>query len=403
MEVKEPSAKYLARPAYKQTDVGALPEDWEPIAAAEFVDPNAPICYGVVQVGQDVSDGVPIVAIKYVKEISFAPLHRTAPALERPYSRSRVQQGDVLISVKGTIGRVGIVPKGFKGNISRELARLRPKQGYSAEYIGHQLEADVTQARISRAVVGTTRLEFSIATLRKFALPIPGSLSEQTTIAEALSDADALIESLEQLLAKKRLIKQGAMQELLTGQKRLPGFAGEWKVERLCDIAHIKTGGRNNEDKMEDGEFPFFVRSPNVERINSYSHDCEAILVPGEGNIGSIFHYVNGRFNVHQRVYAITQFSPDASGRYVHLYMTMNFGAHAMQNSVKATVDSLRLPTFQQFEVALPPTIEEQTAIATILSDMDAELAVLDAKLAKARDLKQGMMQELLTGRIRLL
>ncbi len=217
-----------------------------------------------------------------------------------------------------------------------------------------------------------------------------------------MSDADALIESLEQLIAKKRQIEQGTMQALLTGKQRLPGFSGTWETRRLGEIAHIKTGNRNNEDKIEDGIYPFFVRSETVERINSFSHECEAILVPGEGKIGEIFHYVKGRFDVHQRVYAITQFSKNVSGRYVHLYMTLHFGAHAMENSVKATVDSLRLPTFQEFKVKLPPTREEQHAIATILTDMDTELAELETRLTKTRQLKQGMMQELLTGRIRL-
>jgi type I restriction enzyme S subunit len=232
-------------------------------------------------------------------------------------------------------------------------------------------------------------------------LPVPPP-EEQRAIAIALSDMDALLAGLDRLLAKKRDIKQAAMQQLLTGQTRLPGFQGEWEVTQLGDVAHIKTGSRNNEDKVPDGEYPFFVRSEHVERINTYSHDCEAILVPGEGRIGSIFHYIQGRFDVHQRVYAITQFRPEVSGRFVHLCMSFKFGAWAMQNTVKATVDSLRLPTFQTFEFSLPPTLEEQTAIATVLSDMDAELAALEARRDKTRALKQGMMQELLTGRTRL-
>ena len=122
--------------------------------------------------------------------------------------------------------------------------------------------------------------------------------------------------------------------------------------------------------------------------------------MPGEGGIGKIFHYINGRFDAHQRVYAITQFRPDVFGKFVYFYMARNFGAHAMQNSVKATVDLLRLPTFLNFEIVMPPTIEEQTAVAAILSDLDTEIAALEARLGKARNLKQGMMQELLTGRI---
>jgi type I restriction enzyme S subunit len=226
---------------------------------------------------------------------------------------------------------------------------------------------------------------------------------EQRAIATALSDVDALLVGLERLIAKKRDLKQATMQQLLTGQTRLPGFHGEWVVKRLGDIAHIKTGSRNNEDKVEDGQYPFFVRSALIERINSYSHDCEAILVPGEGRIGDIFHYINGRFDVHQRVYAITKFRPDVSGRFIHFYLSKNFGAWAMQNTVKATVDSLRLPTFLTFEMLLPPTKAEQTGIAEVLTEMDAELAGLEQRREKTRALKQAMMQELLTGRTRLL
>jgi type I restriction enzyme S subunit len=193
------------------------------------------------------------------------------------------------------------------------------------------------------------------------------------------------------------------MQQLLTGKARLPTFSGDWEVRQLGDIAHIKTGSRNNEDKVEDGAYPFFVRSENVERIDSFSHDCEAILIPGEGRIGEIFHYVNGRFDVHQRVYAITQFAAGISGQYVHLFMCQHFGAWAMQNTVKATVDSLRLPTFQSFEVHFPPSYEEQIAIANVLFDMEAELAALETRLVKTRAIKQAMMQELLTGKTRLI
>ena len=170
----------------------------------------------------------------------------------------------------------------------------------------------------------------------------------------------------------------------------------------MGEIAHIKTGKRNNEEKIVDGEYPFFVRSEVIERIDSYSYDSEAILVPGEGRIGEIFHYINGRFDVHQRVYAITQFASGMSAKFVYLYMMMKFGAWAMQNTVKATVDSLRLPTFLTFEMYMPPTEKEQTAIATVLSNMDTEITALEARREKTRAIKEGMMQELLTGRTRI-
>ena len=192
------------------------------------------------------------------------------------------------------------------------------------------------------------------------------------------------------------------MQELLTGKRRLSGFKGEWEVKKLGDVADIKTGKKNNENKVEEGLYPFFVRSQTVERINSYSFDGEAILVPGEGGIGSIIHYINGKFDYHQRVYKISNFNKENNGKFIFFSMLKNFDKHATKNSVKATVDSLRLPTFQEFEFPAPKSLEEQSAIAQILSDMDAEIEHLEQKKDKYIFLKKGMMQELLTGRIRL-
>ncbi len=279
--------------------------------------------------------------------------------------------------------------------------RMAQAQGMDGLFLAYLMRSGVGRKAIAPLAQGSTRYNISKRALMGAPLPRP-TAPEQQAIATALSDVDAVLGGLDRLIAKKRDLKQAAMQQLLTGQTRLPGFSGEWEVQRLGELANIKTGSRNNEDKIEDGEYPFFVRSEVVERINSYSHDCEAILVPGEGRIGDIFHYINGRFDVHQRVYAITQFKPTVSAKFVHLYMAMNFGAWAMQNTVKATVDSLRLPTFQTFALLVPPTKVEQTAIVDVLSDMDAELAALEARRDKTRDLKQAMMQELLTGKTRL-
>jgi type I restriction enzyme S subunit len=225
---------------------------------------------------------------------------------------------------------------------------------------------------------------------------------EQKRIAEVLWDADDQIATLERLLTKKQVIKQAMMQQLLTGTTRLPGFIEPWSRVRLGDIARIKTGTRNNQDKKSSGRYPFFVRSATVERIDTYSYDCEAILVPGEGGIGSIFHYISGKFEVHQRVYKISHFNDHTNGRFVYFYMQQFFGRHATGNSVKATVDSLRLPTFQGFPMNTPASVDEQNAVAHVLNESARQLEYLEQRLAKAKDVKQGMMQELLTGRTRL-
>jgi type I restriction enzyme S subunit len=159
-------------------------------------------------------------------------------------------------------------------------------------------------------------------------------------------------------------------------------ISGDFKVERkkLEEISNIKTGDKNAQDKEEEGSYPFFVRSAKIERINSFSHDGEAILVPGEGGVGNIFHYINGKFDVHQRVYKISDFADSVSGKYIYHYMRQNFGAHATKKSVKATVESLRLPMFKSFLIPLPP-LKIQKQIADILDKFTELEAELDAEL----------------------
>ena len=391
------------RPGYKQTEVGVIPEDWEAKACSEVCEK--------IQDGTHFSPKIGGNDYLYVtsKNIRFGYVDlATADRIDAIqhasiYKRCDVKHGDLLLTKDGAnTGNAALNDLDEEFSLLSSVAFLRfdPRR-HDAGYFLQQILSTPGQQQIKEAMSGNAITRLTLEKINKLRFPTPKS-EEQRAIAVALSDVDALLAKLDQFIAKKRGLKQAAMQQLLTGQTRLPGFSGEWEVKRLGEIANIKTGGRNNQDKIAEGEYPFFVRSATVESINSYSHDCEAILVPGEGGIGSIFHYINGRFDVHQRVYAITQFSPEVSGKFVYLYMTMKFGAHAMQNSVKATVDSLRLPTFQNFEVTMPPTVEEQTAIATVLSDMDAEITALEARCDKTRALKQGMMQELLTGRIRL-
>lgn len=363
---------------YKQTEVGVIPEEWNLKTFGQVLS----ICHGKSQHDVEVEDGpYPILASGGKIGTAKLPLY---------------EYDSVLIGRKGTINKPQFMSSPFWTVDTLFYSKIN--SGNCAKFI-YYLFCSIDWMQHNEAS-GVPSLNARTIEAIQRGYPLN---SEQQVIAEALSDADALIESLEQLIAKKRQIKQGAMQELLTGQRRLPGFGGEWIQQRLGDIAHIKTGGRNNQDKVENGEFPFFVRSATVERINTFTYDCEAILVPGEGGIGSIFHYIFGKFDVHQRVYAITQFSGNVSGKFIYYYMKTYFGRHAMENSVKATVDSLRLPTFQDFAVKIPSSVEEQIEIASILSEMEQELEMLEERLQKAQTIKQSMMQELLTGRIRLI
>ncbi|WP_339416952.1 restriction endonuclease subunit S [Pseudomonas sp. RL_105y_Pfl1_103] len=390
---------------FKQTDVGVIPEDWDFTRLGTIANFRTGPFGSSLHKSDYVYGGVPVINPMQIIDgkIVNTPRMAISETAAQNLSEFRLLEGDIVIGRRGEMGRCAVVQCDQSGWLCGTGSMIvRPKASLEARFAQRVLSSSPVVAAIEATSVGTTMINLNQSTLSNLKVPIPPTYAEQQAIAEALSDMDALIEFTEQLLNKKRKINQGSMQGLLTGQRRLPGFNAEWETRTLGSICHIKTGARNNQDKLDDGDYPFFVRSATVEKINSYSYDCEAILVPGEGGIGSIFHYINGKFDVHQRVYAITQFSPEVSGMYVYLCMSEKFGAHAMQNSVKATVDSLRLPTFLEFEIQLPPTLDEQVAIATVLSAMDNEITTLETKLQKARHLKQGMMQELLTGRIRL-
>lgn len=172
-----------------------------------------------------------------------------------------------------------------------------------------------------------------------------------------------------------------------------------WKIKKLAELSDIKTGGKNNQDKTPDGKYPFFVRSDTVLKIDSYSHDGEAVLVPGEGRVGEIFHYINGKFDVHQRVYKISNFSTELNGRYLHYYLQQFFAKQASSNAVKATVDSLRLPMFQSFEVLLP-TIKEQVRIVEILNTVDEEIRSTQQVIDQTLLLKNALTNKLLVSGI---
>jgi type I restriction enzyme S subunit len=370
---------------YKQTEIGIIPEDWEVKKLGEVFEISA---------GGDLNKN----KFSETKTSKHKyPIYSNAVENEGLYGYStdyKYPESCITVTARGTLGYA--IPRYEKFNAIIRLLVLQSKKELNIKYV-----AEYINNMINFSIESTGVPQLTAPQISKYKLLLP-PLPEQQAIAKVLSDIDKLIESIDKLIEKKKLIKKGAMQQLLTGKKRLPGFKGEWVRKKLGEIATVKTGTRNNQDKVENGKYPFFVRSDKIERIDTYSYDEEAIIVPGEGRIGEIFHYINGKFEAHQRVYVIRNLHKDVYAKYLYYYIYEFFGKHALKNTVKATVDSLRLPTFLTFEILMPSNIKEQQAIAKILSDMDAEIEALQKKKEKYEQIKKGVMQQLLTGRIRL-
>ena len=386
---------------YKITDVGGIPEDWE-------VKSIGDICVvkdGTHQTPNYTYFGIPFYSVENISNNDFSNVKYIS---EEEHiilsSNSKIEKGDVLMTRIGSIGCCKYIDWEVKASFYVSLALLKFQDDECARYFTHYSETNLFKDEIEQnSLQFAVPQKINLGNIPKIRIILPSILKEQQLIADALTKVDNLIMSLSKVIEKKKLIKKGTMQKLLSGEMRLDGFEGEWIKIKLGDISSIKTGSRNVEEHSANGKYPFFVRSKEVMKINTFSYDEEAILVPGEGGIGEIFHYVNGKFDVHQRVYKISDFNDKVNALFIYWYMIIFFGEYAKENTVKATVDSLRLPTFTDFICCLPPTKAEQTAIADILTTMDNEIEALEKERDKYKCIKQGMMQQLLTGKIRLI
>ena len=175
----------------------------------------------------------------------------------------------------------------------------------------------------------------------------------------------------------------------------------KWEEVSVKDLMKIETGSRNTEDKIDDGKYPFFVRSQTVEHIDSFHYDCEAVLTAGDGvGTGKVFQYINGKFDAHQRVYVMSQFK-DVLGKYFYYWFSKNFFAEVAKYTAKSSVDSVRRQMIAGMVIPLP-SIEEQQKIVGILSDIDTLITNLQKLICKKKDIRQGTMQMLVTGKKRL-
>ncbi|MFO1493342.1 MAG: restriction endonuclease subunit S [Lysobacterales bacterium] len=405
------------------TEVGPIPTGWEVVAAkdacalvvdcknrtppmvlaSEFAVVRTPN----VRNGQFLTDG-----IRFTDEASYREW--TARAVPQP--------GDILITREAPLGEVCAVPTGLNVCLGQRMMLYRPMPGRTdSAYLLFALMSWPVRANLLRKIGGSTVGHARVDDIRFLQFPLP-PLPEQRAIAAALSDIDALLAGLDRLIAKKRDLKQAAMQQLLTGQTRLPGFQGEWESTALADIATTPiTDGPHLTPTFLPAGVPFLsVNNLVGNRLDfsslrfiseadhaEFSKKCKPrrgdILFGKAASVGMVgLVETDVEFNI---------WSPLALIRVVGK-MDERFVFYALQGSSVARQIKLLTNSSSQGNIGMSdigllripkPLLPEQEAIATILSDMDAELAALEARRDKTHMLKQGMMQELLTGRTRLI
>lgn len=424
-------------PGYKQTEVGVIPEDWDVKKLGEVVDIDA----DNLSAGTSVDYAFNYISLEDVDEGLLRSYSSQIFGSAPSRARRRLRYGDVLVSTVRPNLKSHLLFGQRQGEwiCSTGFSVVRCKNSSAVpSYIFSHLFATTITKQIESLLTGSNYPAINGKDVKALLIPLPPTLAEQEAIAEALSDTDALIESLEQLIAKKRQIKQGAMQELLTGKRRLPGFRvklgykqtevgvipEDWEVKRLEEIADVIDPHPSHRappevtngipfvgigDLKENGDIignEVRMVDPSVFDEHQKRYDLKEELI-GLGRVASIGKVVKIRFTGNR--YTISPTLGVIRGTKVkrdYLLYALKIKTIADQfNKIMSgsTRSSVGMIVLRKLDIIFPSDSDEQNAIATILSDMDYEITALEEKLAKARQLKQGMMQELLTGKIRLI
>jgi type I restriction enzyme, S subunit len=388
------------RPTYKETDVGLIPTDW----IVRTISQVAPLQRGFDLPTRDITPG------------SFPVVYSNG--VESFHNVAMVEGPGVVTGRSGTLGKVHYVDSDYwPHNTSLWVTRFNDNVPKFVYYLYASL-------RFERFASGSGVPTLNRNDAHSYRIALPAAREEQCAIATALSDVDALLDGLDQLLAKKRDLKSAAMQQLLTGETRLPGFHGEWGLKSLGTLGAWKGGmtpSMKNPSYWAGGDFPW-ISSSDVKTsrlVDTSQHVTSwalrrgaAVVVPRNSVVlvtrsGILRKYlpialVERPMAINQDIKALIP-SETVSADFL-LHALTGWGDAILAKCLKAgtTVESVEFPWLKAFSIPVPPH-DEQLAIADVLSDMDAELAALKAERDKTRYLKQAMMQELLSGKTRLM
>lgn len=404
------------------TEVGVIPEDWKDASLGELAEIR--MCKRIFSEQTNSSGDIPFFKIG---TFGKAPDAFISGDLYREYKRkySFPKKGDVLLSAAGTLGRTVVYDGGDAYFQDSNIVWLDIHHGKITNEYLYQCYQTIRWA----SPEGSTISRLYNGIIRKTKIPLPPTETEQRAIAQALSDVDALLATLDQVIAKKRDLKQAAMQQLLTGKARLPGFDGEWEAKKLEHAGSCLRGvSYRGDDDLSPHDTAFtkrLLRSNNVQNAFVVTSDVQFVndkrvsqtqilqkndilicmangskaLVGKAGlfSIGDGFDYTFGAFMGCFRTDAsiadpVFVFSLFQTGRYRD-YVTNLLAGSSINNLSPSSIESL--------EFSFPP-YSEQVAIGRALAEMDAELSVLESRRDKTRNIKQAMMQELLTGKTRL-
>ena len=390
------------RPGYKVTEVGVIPEEWD---VKPFTQVTDLITCGIAATPEYVPEtrGYPFLSSTNVKDgrVLWSGYKHISTDLHRQlYHNNPPKRGDILYSRVGTFGEAAVVDVDFEFSVYVSLTLIKPKQHLDSRFLMQLLNSDAYKRRAREQIyLGGGVGNLNVDVVRRYPIVLP-PFPEQRAIAAALSDVDALLGGLERLIAKKRDLKQAAMQQLLTGQTRLPGFSGEWEVKRLGEIANLYQPETISASKFTESGYPVYGANGVVGHYHTANHKTWQVTVTCRGSTcGTVNRTVDKCWITGNAMVLNCDQNPNIDKQFFYYLLLGQDLSDCITGTGQPQI--VRSP-LAAVRVSFPGGLPEQTAIAAVLSDMDAELATLEARRDKTRALKQAMMQELLTGKTRL-
>lgn len=401
---------------FKQTEIGLIPEEWKVFSVGKDCIVKARIGWQGLTTSEYLETGeyALITSTDIIDgSIDWKTCHFVSKFRYEQDVKIQVQEDDILISKDGTIGKVGIVRnQPFPATLNSGVFVIRAKNDKNQKGFSLAFVSDYFREFINRLTAGSTIVHLYQKDIVHFKFPLPIDIYEQQRIATALSDIDALISALNKKIEKKKLIKQGAMQQLLTGKKHLPGFSEPWVEKRLGDGLKFKTGFPFNSTYFNQSMGIRLVRNRDLKSDDQITYfngfvDQDFVLFNGDLLIGMDGDFMPCIWNkgialLNQRVGKIELTSKKWCLNYLY-YALQNPLKEKQEGTGATTVKHLSHSDIERMELKMASSLSEQTAIAEILFDMDKEIAELETKRTKYDRIKQGMMQQLLTGKIRLI
>jgi len=253
---------------------------------------------------------------------------------------------------------------------------------------------------LSKKAQGKSIVHLHNSDLKEVNLVYPRN-AEQTKIGELFKEIDNLIALNQSKYDKLVSMKKACLEKMFpkygadTPDIRFKGFSGKWEQCKVKEVCSISTGKSNTQDRIEDGKYPFYVRSPIVERSNRYLFDEEAVLTVGDGvGTGKVFHYVHGKYDLHQRVYRMFDFNIDMLPKYFYFYFSVNFYNRVMSMTAKTSVDSVRLEMISEMDIVYPEK-EEQKNIVEYLEGIDKFIELSKTELEKLKKIKKALLEKM--------